>query len=178
MDSSETASTRVAGVSPRVIVARSSPLLAGLGGKSTRFTWNPRRAACASQASPLLGWFWSVMTTSSPAPSSSPAITMLFPSEAFRMIANSSGSPPRKRATRLRTVSRRVLKRALLWKETSASTERLAASTAAMTSRGGGHMLAAFIGTRLSPNPNSAWRVRQADSPSCISTIRREGRAA
>ena len=148
------ARTRVLGVSAWRNGAINSSGPEGLLGTATVRSAKPRRRARTAQATLLVGWFWSQITTSSPGPSSSPSLTILFPSLVLRTSAISSVAAPNWLAMAERAVSRSRANRSRFWKEQSTSIERVNSVTASATLVGEGHRFAAFIGTRSSRNGN------------------------
>ena len=159
------ASTRVRGVRARSKTAASSSAPDGAAGVATRVTVSPWRAARTSQATLLVGWFWSHTTTSSPASRGSPALTTLLASLVLRTRAISSAVTPSCAATASRDAASRGPNFARFGNEQSTSMSRVSSRTRPATARGDGHRLAAFIGTRSSRNANCRRTSSQNASP-------------
>ena len=150
LDTWVTDSTRVRAVNASRNGAASSSGPDGRAGTDTRLTEKPKRAARTSHATLFVGWFWSQRTTSSPGESGMPALTVLLASLVLRTSATSSGSTPSCAAACARDSSRIPLNLARLLNEQSRSMSRVSSSTLSATTRGDGHRLAAFMGTRSS----------------------------
>ena len=86
---------------------------------------------------------------------------MLFASEVLRTIATSSSAALMYRAMRVRTSAHIRVYFSRFWNETSASSSRVAASTASTTLLGAGHRFAAFIMMKPSRTMNCAFTLRQ-----------------
>src|SRR5262245_50248927 len=121
----------------------------------TGFTVKPKRFALSFQESLLVGWFSSKITTSSPALSSMPLLTKLFPSLVLRVMTISSGVTFRNAAIFLRVSSRPVLNLFLFWGEGSASISRVYLNRTSLTLLVAGHRFAAFITMSFSSKVNS-----------------------